>query len=74
MEGRAFPVPRFTLRPIESLEVPVESRVEVTDGQSMEQQSEQQQVDQHQATHMMIQQQQQQQQQQSMQEARPHCK
>lgn len=76
MEGHAFPIPRFAFRPLESLEIPVEARAEVTDGQSTEQQPEQrQQVDQHQATHMMIQQQQQQQQQQQpMQEARPHCK
>ncbi|XP_014488801.1 PREDICTED: uncharacterized protein LOC106751973 [Dinoponera quadriceps] len=73
VEGRAFPVSRFALRPIESLEIPIEARAEVTNDQSTEQQPEQrQQVDQHQATHMLLQQQQQQQQQQSMQETRPH--
>jgi hypothetical protein len=71
VEGGAFPVPRFALRPVESFEIPVEARAEVTDGQSTEQQTKQrQQIDQHQATHMMIQQQQQQQ--QSMEETRPH--
>ncbi|XP_072753579.1 uncharacterized protein [Anoplolepis gracilipes] len=85
VEGRAFPVSRFALRPVESLEVPVEARAEVTDGQSTEQQSEQQPQEQHQEVHMMIQQQQQQEQQQQQQhpqqqqqqpmqeeEARPH--
>jgi len=84
VEGRAFPIPRFALRPVESLEVPVQARAEVTDGQSAEQQAEPQQQDQHQVAHMMMQQQQeqqhqqqqQQQQQQAMQEeeTRPHCK
>ncbi|KAL6440404.1 hypothetical protein ACFW04_003143 [Cataglyphis niger] len=84
VEGRAFPVSRFALRPVESMEVPVEARAEVTDGQSTEQQSEQRPQEQHQEVHMMIQQQQhepqqqqpqqQPQQQQPMQEeeARPH--
>ncbi|XP_011695858.1 PREDICTED: putative mediator of RNA polymerase II transcription subunit 26 [Wasmannia auropunctata] len=81
VEGRAFQVPRFALRPVKSMEVPVEAHAEVTDGQSTEQQQpEHREQEQHQASHMMSiqhqqeQQQQQQQQQQPMQEeeSRPH--
>ena len=68
VEGRAFPTSRFALRPVESLEIPVEARAEVTDGQSTEQQSEQRQQEQHQEVHMMIQQQQHQQQQEQQQQ------
>ncbi|XP_033310796.1 putative uncharacterized protein DDB_G0271606 [Bombus bifarius] len=80
VEGNAFPVSRFTLplRPVESLEIPVEARAEVSDNQSSEQESEQRQQEQQQTTHMMMQQQQQQQQQVQQQqqeqeeESRPH--
>ena len=45
VEGNAFPVSRFALplRPVESLEIPVEARAEVSDNQSSEQESEQRQ-------------------------------
>ncbi|XP_015522830.2 bromodomain-containing protein 4 [Neodiprion lecontei] len=38
VEGRAFPVPRFPLplKPVESLEIPVEARTEVSDDQATE--------------------------------------
>ncbi|KYN02778.1 PREDICTED: mediator of RNA polymerase II transcription subunit 15 [Cyphomyrmex costatus] len=79
VEGRAFPVPRFALKPVKSLEVPVEAHTEVTDSQSTEQQQpEHREQEQHQAVHMISiqqqQEQQQQQQQQSLQEeeSRPH--
>ncbi|OAD57149.1 hypothetical protein WN48_02735 [Eufriesea mexicana] len=79
VEGNAFPVPRFamSLRPVESLEIPVEARAEVSDSQSSEQESEQRQQEQQQTTHLMMQQQQQQQQAQQQQqeqeeESRPH--
>lgn len=78
VEGNAFPVPRFALplRPVESLEIPMEARAEVSDNQSSEQESEQRQQEQHQTTHMMMQQQQQQQVQQQQheqeEESRPH--
>ena len=82
VEGNAFPVPTFALplRPVESLDIPVEARAEVTDGQTSEQESEQRQQEQQQ-THMQmmqqqhqqqLQQQQQQQQQEQEEESRPH--
>ncbi|XP_054012440.1 bromodomain-containing protein 4 [Hylaeus anthracinus] len=81
VEGNAFPMPRFALplRPVESLDIPVEARAEVTDGQNADQESEQRQQDQQQ-THMMMQQQQpqhlqphqQQQPQEQEEESRPH--
>lgn len=67
VEGHAFPVPRFALplRPVESLEVPVEARAQVSDGQNADQESEQRQPEhREEPTHMMMQQHQQQQQQQ----------
>ncbi|KAK9309273.1 hypothetical protein QLX08_001022 [Tetragonisca angustula] len=76
VEGNAFPVPRISLplRPVESLEIPVEARAEVTDNQSSEQESEQRQQEQQQTPHMMMDQQQQvqQQQQEQEEESRPH--
>lgn len=56
VEGRAFPVPRFTLplKPVESLEVPVEARAEVSGDQMPNRESEHQQQEQ-QLAHTMIQ-------------------
>nr|XP_034172870.1 putative uncharacterized protein DDB_G0271606 [Osmia lignaria] len=79
VEGNAFPVPRFSLslKPVESLEIPVEARAEVSDSQMAEQDQERQPEQQH-VTHMMIQQQhqpqqtQQQPQQEQEEESRPH--
>ncbi|XP_071558518.1 uncharacterized protein [Temnothorax nylanderi] len=74
VEGRAFPFPRFALRPVKTLEIPVEAHAEVTDGQSSEQQQQpehREQQEQHQAAHMMSIQQQQQQQEQQQQQQQP---
>lgn len=73
VEGNAFPVPRFPLplRPVDSLEIPVEARAEVSDGQESSQQQQQQQQQQkeqqEQQSRLMIQRQQQQQQEQEQQ-------
>ncbi|XP_066592106.1 transcription factor SPT20 homolog [Prorops nasuta] len=77
VEGRAFAIPRFALplRPVDTLEVPVEARAEVSDSQSNEQQNEQRQQEQQQQqqpTHLIIQEQQEQQSQEHEEENRPH--
>ncbi|XP_012536610.1 transcription factor SPT20 homolog [Monomorium pharaonis] len=73
VEGRAFPVPRFALRPVKSMEVPVEAHAEVTDDQSTEQQQpEHREQEQHQAHVISIQQQQQQQQEQQQEQQQQH--
>ncbi|XP_015609070.1 PAX-interacting protein 1 [Cephus cinctus] len=70
VEGRAFPVPRFPLplRPVQSLEVPVEARAQVSDEQTNEQQEAQQDLQDQQGPSMIHAQQNQEQ----SEEDRPH--